>query len=201
MTTPNKLTILRIILSPIFLFFLLMQSIPHHYFIALIIFIAASITDLIDGKLARKYNLITDFGKFLDPLADKILVACALVGMVELSLFSSWFTVIILAREFIVTSVRLVAAGKGKVIAANYWGKVKTVTQMIAIISILVFNEAIFILERYFAGFVSPYMSTIISCVNIADFVLILISTIATVISGIIYIKENSDIIINESRA
>ncbi|MBR6407667.1 MAG: CDP-diacylglycerol--glycerol-3-phosphate 3-phosphatidyltransferase [Clostridia bacterium] len=199
MTTPNKLTIARIALSPVFLFFLLFKTMPHHYLAALLVFIAASVTDLLDGKMARRDNTITTFGKFLDPLADKVLVSCALVGMVELSLFSSWFTVIILTREFLVTSVRLIASGKGKVIAANYWGKVKTVTQIVAIISILVFNEGLFILERYFS-YNAGLIDVVSKCVGIADVILISAATLATVVSGIIYIKENIGIIMDESK-
>lgn len=188
---PNKLTIIRVCLSPVFLIFLLWSSLPHHYLYANLIFIIASITDAIDGKFARKHNLITDFGKFLDPLADKILVACALVGMVELHILSSWYCVIILAREFMVTSIRLVAAGKGNVIAANFWGKLKTVTQLIAIIAILTFEEGLFILNEYFSALAAPYMNIINTSVLWLNNILMAIATLATVISGIKYVSEN----------
>ena len=106
-------------------------------------FALASLTDMIDGKLARRNNQITSFGKFLDPLADKIMITCALIGFVSLDLISPWFAVIILVREFLVTSLRLVASGQGKVIAANFWGKMKTVSQITAILVILLVEEAV----------------------------------------------------------
>ena len=137
MNTPNKLTVLRILLVPFFVAFLLIKQIPYNYLWATLIFAIASITDTIDGKMARKYNLVTDFGKFMDPLADKILVTSALVCFIELGFVNSIMVVIILAREFMVTSLRLIASGKGKVIAASMWGKVKTVSQMVGIVVIL----------------------------------------------------------------
>ena len=124
MNLPNKLTVLRMILVPFFVLALLWPF-PHHFLIALIIFGAASYTDHLDGMLARKHNQITDFGKFMDPLADKILVISALVCFVSLGLCDVWLVLLIIAREFMVTSIRLVAAGKGSVIAANNWGKAK----------------------------------------------------------------------------
>ena len=141
MNTPNKLTVLRIAMTPIFLFFLLADFIPHNALLAAAVFAMASITDAVDGKLARRNNQITTFGKFLDPLADKVLVTCALVGFVELGLVSAWFVVLIIAREFLVTSLRLIAAGKGTVIAADIWGKVKTVSQIIAVCLMLLLQE------------------------------------------------------------
>lgn len=122
------------LLVPVFLVLLLIESIPGHMFWAMLCFILASVTDLIDGHLARKYDQITDFGKFLDPLADKLLVTAALVGFVQLGLSDSWVAMVIIAREFLVTSLRLVAAGSGKVIAANIWGKAKTNSQIFAIL-------------------------------------------------------------------
>lgn len=195
MNLPNKLTILRICLSPIFLIALLWESLPHHYIIALVIFVFASITDMIDGKIARKRNLITDFGKFLDPLADKVLVSCAMVGMVELGLISSWFCVITLAREFIVSSIRLTAAGNGKVIAANYWGKVKTVMQMVAIITVLTLHEGIYICTTYFSAWFAPYAPITGTVVYWIDFVLMFATAVATCISGYIYVKDNAKFI------
>ncbi len=142
MNTPNKLTMLRIILCPFFLFFLLASWIPYHFLYALLIYIAASVTDTIDGNLARKYQLVTDFGTFLDPLADKVLVTCALVAFIELGLTGSAPVIIILAREFLVTSLRLVAAGHGKVIAAGNLGKLKTVITLVSVIGILALLSA-----------------------------------------------------------
>ena len=136
MNLPNKLTTLRMILVPVFIvLYLLGQNIP-----ALIVFIIASFTDYLDGHLARKNNLVTDFGKIMDPLADKLLVTSALVCMVQTGLVPAWMVIIILAREFAITGLRSVAASKGIVIAAAWSGKVKTVTQMIAIIFLLLNN-------------------------------------------------------------
>lgn len=132
MNLPNKLTMLRVIMIPFFLILL-----PVNKIAALVIFIAASLTDLIDGKIARKYNLVTNFGKFMDPLADKLLVCSALVAFVEQGRLSSWVAIIIIAREFIISGFRLVAADKGVVIAASYWGKWKTTFQMIMIILLI----------------------------------------------------------------
>lgn len=137
MNLPNKLTVLRMILVPFFVLFLLLDSIPMHYFWAFIVFGVASITDWLDGKIARKYNLITTFGKFLDPLADKVLVLSAMIAFIELGLASTVVVIIVIAREFLVTSLRLVAAGDGIVIAAGMSGKVKTATQMASIVIVL----------------------------------------------------------------
>lgn len=138
MNIANKLTLLRVALVPVMLVFLLAEGIPGRWLFALLVFSAASITDTLDGWLARKHGMITDFGKFLDPLADKVLVIAALVCFVELNLVSSIVVVIIIAREFMVTSLRLVASsGSGKVIAAAFLGKLKTVSQMVGIIAIL----------------------------------------------------------------
>lgn len=131
MNLPNKLTMLRVVLIPVFLVFMLVESIPLHYLWALITFAAASITDALDGHIARSRNMITDFGKLMDPLADKLLVMSALVSFISAADVPVWVVVLILAREFMVTSLRLIAAGKGVVIAADKWGKVKTVSQMI----------------------------------------------------------------------
>ena len=141
MNTPNRLTVLRVLLVPIFLLFLMIPTIPHHYGLALVIFIAASITDCLDGHIARKRGQVTTFGKFLDPLADKILVSSALICFIELGLASSIAVVLIIFREFMVTSIRLVASADGKVIAASIWGKLKTVLQMVAIITILLSRD------------------------------------------------------------
>lgn len=150
MNTPNKLTLIRVLMVPIFLFVLLLEMVFPDWAtgtraIAGLIFIAASVTDMIDGRMARKYNLVTNFGKFLDPLADKLLVAAALVGLTGLGMmhFGVWITVIILAREFLVTSLRLVAnTGDGTVIAASPAGKLKTIFQMVAI-SVFLLQDAV----------------------------------------------------------
>jgi len=140
MNTPNKITLLRIFLVPVFMVFLLVKNIPYHMLFAIFCFVVASLTDMLDGKLARKYNLVTDFGKFLDPLADKLLVIAALVCFVQIDLTDAWVAMIIVTRELLVTSLRLIAAGSGEVIAANIWGKIKTNSQIIAIIAAMLFS-------------------------------------------------------------
>lgn len=144
MNLPNKLTIIRMILIIPFVLVLLGESwewyqalfgswMMYMDYIALAIFVVASLTDLIDGKIARKYNLVTNFGKFMDPLADKLLVSAALIGLVELKRIPAWVVIVIISREFVISGFRLVAADNGVVIAANYWGKFKTVFQMIMV--------------------------------------------------------------------
>ena len=138
MNIANKLTLLRVILVPFFAFFMLAGDIvPYSYLWAAVIFAVASITDTADGKIARKYNMVTNFGKFLDPLADKVLVVTALICFVELGWASAWVTAIIVAREFVVSGIRLIAAGSEKktVIAASIWGKLKTASTMVAKLS------------------------------------------------------------------
>lgn len=137
MNLPNKLTILRVILIPFFLVALMVDGIPYGKWIALAIFCIASITDALDGQIARKYNLITNFGKFMDPLADKLLVCSAMIAMIDLGRIPAWVVIIIIAREFIISGFRLVASDNGVVIAAGWWGKVKTVVQMIMIIVLI----------------------------------------------------------------
>ncbi len=134
MNLPNKLTILRVAMIPFFVLFMLVPLTGEgDKWIALALFIAASLTDLLDGHIARKYNLITNFGKFMDPLADKLLVCSALICLVELGRIPSWIVIVIIAREFIISGFRLIASDNGVVIAASYWGKFKTTFQMIMI--------------------------------------------------------------------
>ena len=134
MNLPNKLTVLRVIMIPFFVFFMI-NDIPQGYgkWLALALFITASLTDMLDGKIARKQHLITNFGKFMDPLADKLLVCSALICLVENGSLASWMVIIIISREFIISGFRLIASDNGVVIAASYWGKFKTVFQMIMI--------------------------------------------------------------------
>lgn len=135
MNLPNKLTIFRVILIPFFLFFLLTgYGGAYSRWIALGIFVVASLTDLLDGKIARKYHLITNFGKFMDPLADKLLVCSAMIAFVELGQMPSWVVIVIISREFAISGFRLVAADNDVVIAASWWGKIKTVSQMVMVI-------------------------------------------------------------------
>jgi len=138
MNLPNKLTILRVILVPFFVAVLLTNCFGEaSKWVALSIFIIASLTDMLDGKIARKYNLVTNFGKFMDPLADKLLVCSAFVCLVGLDKLQAWIVIIIIAREFIISGFRLIASDNGVVIAASYWGKFKTVFQMAAVILLI----------------------------------------------------------------
>ena len=172
MNLPNKLTLFRIFLIPVFILVMLF-NIPSKYLIACVIFIVASITDAMDGHIARKHNLITDFGKFMDPLADKLLVISALICMIEVDLVSSWMVIIIVAREL---TVRAIAAADGKVIAASGGGKLKTISQMIAI--------PLLLLGAQFGS------SILLSIGNIT----ILIATLLTLYSGWEYLYKNKNL-------
>lgn len=150
MNLPNKLTILRVIMIPFFVVFMYLDFAAAKW-IALGIFIAAAITDTLDGQIARRCNLVTTFGKFMDPLADKLLVCSAMIALVDQGRIPAWIVIIIIAREFIISGFRLIAAENGVVIAANYWGKFKTVSQMIMIILLLIDLGGVFdILEQIF---------------------------------------------------
>lgn len=173
MNLPNKLTILRILLIPIFIV-LLMNG---YYYSSGILFIIASATDALDGHIARKYNLITNFGKIMDPLADKLLVTSALICLVELGEVAGWMVIVILAREFIITGLRTVAAGEGIIIAAGKSGKIKTVLQMVSLSVILLRNW--------------PF--SMFTDLPIGNY-LLWIAVIATIYSGIEYIVQNRQI-------
>lgn len=172
MNTANKITMIRVFLVPIFMVLFMIDSTVCHY-AALGVFILASVTDAIDGHVARKYNQITTFGKFVDPLADKVLTTAAFLILMYYGHMSVWAVMIVLVREFMVAGVRLVAAGEGNVVAASMWGKLKTVSQMIAIIAAMLLLPY----ERFYAHFASD--------------VLIWISVVFTVISGIDYLAKN----------
>ena len=152
MNLPNKLTVLRVIMVPFFVFFMLTDvGGAANKWIALVLFIVASLTDMLDGKIARKYNLVTNFGKFMDPLADKLLVCSAMICLIPSGKLPTAVVIVIIAREFIISGFRLVASDNGVVIAANYWGKFKTVSQMIMIILLLIDLGGVFdILEQIF---------------------------------------------------
>ena len=168
MNLPNKLTILRIIMIPFFVFFLLSGvGGSASKWIALVIFAAASITDTLDGYIARRDNLITDFGKFMDPLADKLLVCSALICFVELDKLPAWMVIIIIAREFIISGFRLVASDNGIVIAASYWGKFKTVSQMFMIIVLIADLGGAFDI----VGTVLIWLSLILTVVSLIDYI------------------------------
>lgn len=187
MNLPNKLTVARVIMVPFFVLFLMNITIPHHIVIALGIFALASFTDHLDGRIARKRNLITNFGKFLDPLADKILVISALACFVALGWTNVWFLIVIMAREFMVSAVRLIAADNGKVVAANVWGKVKTISQMVAILVILILQYIQELMDLHIMpGF---YGSQTVFYIIGECFVGICV--FFTIISGIIYLKDN----------
>lgn len=189
MNLPNKLTVLRILLVPFFVAALLIDF-PLNNLVALALFGAASLTDMFDGKIARKRGLITDFGKFADPLADKILVISALLCFVQLGLCDCVAVIIVLFREFVVTSIRLIAAAKGKVIAANMWGKVKTVTQIVAIVCVLVMQT---VLDLGSLGVQLP--AALPQIFTVIGEVLIWISTFFAVISGVVYVAQNRQFI------
>jgi len=192
MNTPNKLTLARMIATPIFMATMLIEF-PYHYLVSLLLFAAASLTDMIDGKMARKYNLVTDFGKFLDPLADKMLTTAAYLGFMFLysakdGSFGWQMTTIVfvvLFREFMVSSLRLVTAKSGLVVAANIWGKLKTVSQMTGLVAAL-FGYALIV--DFGITQIEPVCDIIIM-------VMFWISAILCVISGLIYLNECKDYI------
>ena len=172
MNLPNKLTMFRVILIPFFVLFMLVDITTVDKWIALAIFIVASLTDLLDGKIARKYNLVTNFGKFMDPRADKLLVCSALICLVELAKLPAWMVIVIIAREFIISGFRLIASDNGVVIAASYWGKFKTTFQMVMICLLIADIAAIGIITN----------------------VIVWIALILTVVSLIDYLVKNKDI-------
>lgn len=192
MNLPNKLTVLRIILVP-FMVAAMLLDFQYNYLVAGLIFGAASITDYFDGSIARKRNLITDFGKFADPIADKILVISALVCFLAKGLCDPIILIIVLFREFVVTSIRLSAASSGRVVAANMWGKVKTVTQMIAIICIFVLQTSLQIFGQYNLSNLDNH--EIVYIFFIIGEVLLWISVVFTIISGVKYVIDNKDAI------
>lgn len=183
MNLPNKLTLLRVFLIPVFLLFLLWDGLPHGLLLAALVFSVASFTDFLDGYISRKYHLVTDFGKLMDPLADKLLVNAALIALIELEFVPSLAVIIIISREFIVTSIRLVAAGCGHVIAADRWGKYKTVSQMVWILFLLLFHWA-----------VSMELTSLNGMGGILDTVLMGVTVFLTVLSGVNYILNNRDV-------
>lgn len=188
MNLANKLTVLRIFLVPIFLIFIAVKEIPYGTFIATGIFILAASTDKLDGYIARSRNQITKFGKIMDPLADKLLVTAALVSLVEFQIVPGWAAVIIIAREFAVSGLRTVAASEGIVIAASWWGKIKTVIQIVAIV-LLLFK--VNILESHgnivaLNGFSSSFF-------DVVPEIALYLAVVITLISGIDYFVKNKD--------
>ena len=175
MNLPNKLTLMRVIMIPFFIVFLLVPITPYNNWIALAIFVIASLTDFLDGYIARKYKLVTNFGKFMDPLADKLLVCSALICLVELEKIPAWMVILIIAREFIISGFRLIASDNGIVIAASYWGKFKTTFQMIMVVVLMlnIQNDIMIIFGQ----------------------ILIWVSLALTIISLVDYVAKNLDVL------
>ena len=170
MNTPNKLTLLRIVLVPVFVVVLYLNF-PYNNLVALAVFVLASLTDLLDGKIARKYHLVTDFGKFMDPIADKLLVTAALLVFVDWHMMPAWVAIVVIAREFIVSALRLVAASNGRVIAAGWSGKVKTASTMVCICVML------------------------LGLPEVVDVICSAIILVTTAYSGIEYLVKNRDVL------
>ncbi|MBO5503860.1 MAG: CDP-diacylglycerol--glycerol-3-phosphate 3-phosphatidyltransferase [Lachnospiraceae bacterium] len=166
MNLPNKLTLFRVFLIPVFVVFMLVSVTgPYDKWIALAIYVIACLTDMLDGKIARKYNLITDFGKFMDPLADKLLVCSAMICLIELGRLPAWIVIVIISREFIISGFRLVAADNGVVIAASWWGKFKTVFQMAMTILMIADIEALRPVTR-----IVMWIALILTVVSLIDY-------------------------------
>lgn len=168
MNLPNKLTVLRVLLIPFFVWAALGDPVPgYSKYIAVLIFIVASLTDLLDGKIARKYGLVTNFGKFMDPLADKLLVCAALICLVSCGMLSAWMVIVIISREFIISGFRLVASDNGVVIAANYWGKFKTTFQMVMICLMIADIE-----ELHLLTVIVMWAALILTVVSLVDYLM-----------------------------
>ena len=168
MNLPNKLTVLRIIMVPFFVFFMLTDAGgAANKWIALVIFCVASLTDMLDGKIARARGLVTNFGKFMDPLADKLLVCSAMICLIPLGKLTAWFVIVIIAREFIISGFRLVASDNGIVIAASYWGKFKTVSQMFMVIVMIMDLGGVFDV----IGTVLMWAALILTIVSLIDYI------------------------------
>ena len=196
MNLPNKITVARMLLIPIMIIVpylglnnILFESVTIGSFITLIIFLIASFTDFLDGHLARKNNLVTTFGKFLEPIADKLLVLSALIMLVEQGIIPGWIPIIIAAREFIVSGIRMLAAGDGKVIAASWYGKIKTVSQMIAI-------SLAFLSTNTFMQFTSVEMGTGALILNILMSLAMIVAVLTTILSGVDYFMKSKDIVL-----
>ena len=201
MNLPNKITVARILLVPVFVILLLVQF-PYNNIVAFLVFLIASCTDFVDGHLACSRNLVTNFGKFLDPIADKLLVTAALIALVGQDKIPSWFVTVIIAREFIVTGIRLIANGEGRVIAASIWGKLKTITQMIAISLLLLDNyrlpadeSDVFMFRKFGELFNTIAVSPLESVIGILATVMMLIALVITIYSGCDYLAKNKDVL------
>ena len=170
MNLPNKLTVLRVCMIPFFVFFLLSGLVGEAgHWIALAIFGVASLTDWLDGYIARKYNLVTNFGKFMDPLADKLLVGAAMIGLVQLAMIPAWVVIVIISREFIISGFRLIASDNKIVIAASVWGKFKTVVQMVMIIVLLADLPGCFF---FVLGQITIWLSLLLTIISLVDYIM-----------------------------
>ena len=190
LNVPNILTIARVFITPIFLAVILMDTLPHRFLIACVIFSIGAITDAIDGHLARKNNQITNFGKFLDPIADKILTTAALLAFMSMGLCNIWIVMLVLTREFAIASVRMIAAAGGVVIPANIWGKIKTVSQMTFTILIMLLGESWEIVSN-----TNAVLFTKLPDLSLISNGLLWITAILTIISGVIYLNDSKKII------
>jgi CDP-diacylglycerol--glycerol-3-phosphate 3-phosphatidyltransferase len=195
MNLPNKITLARICLIPLMVIIPFINipgtwlNVPIEKILILLIFLIASFTDYLDGYYARKYNMITDFGKFLDPIADKLLVLTALIMLVEYGIIPGWIPIIVIARELVVSGIRMIAAGEGNVIAASMLGKIKTVSQMLAI-------SFAFIDQNSFLAFTYAKLNTIELILNSITFITLMVSVIATIWSGIDYFMKSKDVVL-----
>lgn len=190
LNVPNILTIARIFITPVFLAVILMDTLPHKFLIACIVFSIGSITDAIDGHLARKHKQITNFGKFLDPIADKILTTSALLAFMSMGLCNIWIVMLVLTREFAIASVRMIAAAGGVVIPANIWGKIKTVSQMTFTILIMLLGEVWEIISN-----TNKELFEKLPDLSLVSNGLLWITAILTIISGVIYLNDSKKII------
>lgn len=180
MNLPNKITCVRVSMIPLYLIFMLIERIPYGRYIAGAIFTLAAITDALDGYIARKNNLITNFGKFMDPLADKLLVCSALICFVEFRQISSWIVIIIIARDFIVNGLRLIASDNGVVLAAGWWGKIKTTVQVVMCVMLTVNLDFTFI--------------------NILEYISIYLALVLTIISMMDYLIKNRELLFSKNQ-
>ena len=190
LNTPNKLTIARMVITPVFLALIMWESLPHRFLISTLVYSLAAVTDAIDGKLARKNNQITNFGKLLDPIADKVLTTSALLAFMVMDLCNIWIVMIVLTREFTIASIRMISAAGGVVIPANIWGKIKTVSQMTFTIVIMLLGEVYYIM-----GNVNAELFSKLPSLSIISNSLLWITAILTVVSGVIYIKDSIKVI------
>lgn len=166
MNIANKLTIIRVVLVPFFVLFLMTDFTPYNRWIAFAVFCIATITDKLDGTIAKKYNMVTNFGKFMDPIADKLLVSSALICLSSLGEIPTWIVLVIIAREFVISGIRLIAADNGVAIAASWWGKSKTIAQMAMIIIILMNIPALTILSQ-----IVMYASVVLTIISMIDYI------------------------------